>query len=108
MRLEPLITVLVLASLSATAAPASAAVCGAPQPEDAATARGTLTLDDRASTVRRDFQRESGARTLQLVFDVANCEVREPPTVNPGPLKDVDEEIPGEALGRPRSEERRV
>jgi hypothetical protein len=102
MRTKSLITVLVLAFLQVNQSAASAAVCGAANPRGGEAVEGTLTLDDRASTVRRDFRREGGTRTFQLVFDVANCDLRVPPEVTPGPVKDIDEEIPRAALGAPQ------
>ena len=75
-----------------TSSPASAADCGASGP-DGGSRRGTLVLDDEASTVRRDFHRGGRVRTLQLVYDVTGCELRVPPRVSAGPLKDVDDEI---------------
>lgn len=104
MHTNPLITVLVLAALGVHVSSASAAVCGTPEPKDAGAVEGTLTLDDDDSTVRRDFHRGGGVEKLQLVFDVANCDLRTRPSVSAGPLKDVDKQIPEDALGKPTVE----
>ena len=82
--------------------PAAAADCGSHDGNAGGVVKGTLTLDDQASTTRRDFHREGGTRTLQLVFKVAGCDVRVAPVVSADPLKDVDEEIPPESLGKPK------
>ena len=101
MRSKALIAVLVLAALHVLSSPVSAAECGGADPRNADAMKGTLALDDEASTVRRDFHREDDEQTLQLVFDVANCELRDPPRVSAGPLEDADKQIPKETLARP-------
>ena len=101
MRSTSLIAILVLLCLYLVPASASAAVCGTPDPEGTGKLKGTLTLDDEASTLRRDFHRGGGSRTLHLVFKVANCDLLSRPDVSTGPLEDVDQEIPADAIGKP-------
>ena len=103
-----LVSAMVLVCVLQAPDSAAAAECGSPDRNRAGTVKGTLTLDDQASTTRRDFHREESGeeRTLQLVFAVAGCELRAPPKVSAGPLKEVDDEIPSEALGAPKVETR--
>jgi hypothetical protein len=103
MRSKSFVPALVVAHLLLAPGSATAADCGRPDPDGAGTLTGTLTLDAAASTVRSDFGREDGSRTLQLVFNVARCDARVPPRVSVAPSKDVAE-IPSDALGTPRIE----
>lgn len=93
---------LVLIALCAFAPPVSAATeCGKAAATGGAIVKGALTLNETTSTVSRKFGRSEGTRTFQLIYDVAGCEIATKPEVVPGPLKDVDEEIPTKALGKP-------
>jgi hypothetical protein len=102
MRRKPLIAVLVLLGVHLSPASASADVCGTPDPGGDGPLKGTLTLDEAASTLTQEFERGGGTRQLQIVFDVANCELQREPDIATGPLEDLGEEVPRNALRKPR------
>ena len=93
---------LVVVGLHAFQAESSAAgECGTADPKTGEIVKGTLALNEKASTIERSFRRKNDTRTIQLVYDVARCDVASKPDVSPGPLKDAADEIPDEVLAKP-------
>jgi hypothetical protein len=58
-----------------TAPPASATPCGQFDGQSGQRARATLTLDEKSSKTHLWFKRETGHRTISLVFTAAGCDL---------------------------------
>lgn len=90
--------------LAAFPAPASAAVCGTTEADSGDTIRGTLALDEEDAVTDRVFHRDTGHKTLSLIFKVGGCVLAADapqPTLDVIPRKG-SEELPANAVSLKR------
>lgn len=100
LRTFAVLVVLIAGASAIWAGGASAATCGTKDAKTGTELRGTLTLDQENAVTDAVFKRETGHKTLALIFGVAGCEIASgapAPAFDTGPRKNTDE-LPDTAL----------